>query len=578
MTTGPRLCRLFAVLALLLVVSSWPALGGSWVYDDWLMLDHPLLDGPEDLLGTFAHNSTDYQRLKQEAGAAIQGRPTYRPLSMLSLGLVNVLVGSQPWVHHAVSLSLHLVTLLLLGLLATRRGSISWPAGLLLGIFAFHPALGEAYLWINGRSDVLAGAALAATALLLQRSVEGGEEGGRRRAAAAAALGMVLLGGALAKETFLPAAFFLLAATIFAGAPWVAGLARRARLVLPAMVMLAIAAAAMLGARAATMDTSAAGPPGTGSALSLLTPLLGRAPRLLALGAETLALPVPRTMRLLCWELAQPWSAAQLALVIALALLAFLLILRGRPRPLLLLLGAAMTLLPVGLVADSFWLGFDRYLYLSACLILIAALPWAGGATLDQLLRGSSRTARGLALLGAASCLLLLGVAQRATARNLASQPAFVWSILAQRPEEPTGYLLASRQALAEGDPELAGRLLDRQPPVGELPPALAHQLAAVQLAAGRPAAAAALVERTAARYPDDPNVRFDLLALRGAQGRWPEAVQLAGALLSDPRRREAVVGLVRGWLFTGLVPPGPRAELELLLPRQAPGEAAADN
>ena len=516
---GPRWKLAFLALAILVTGASAPALVGSWVYDDRLMVGHPMLDGIEDVGTAFARSSDDYQA-RDRTGPFIAQGTTYRPLPMISFILVNATVGPRPFAHHLVSLLLHLAAVALL----CRLAAASWAALAGVAVFALHPAMGEAYLWINGRSDVMAGAFLAATFVAL------GAVPGRLRAAS---LFLLLVGGALSKETFVVAA----AAAIVA-----APTARRWRVLAKDLVILAVAYAAVLVLRAAAGGTVASTLPSVS-----LGALLGRAPRLLALAVETLVVPFPRPMRFLAWEMSRPLDMPTvLAAVLPVLVLVFLLI-RRNARAAILVVGAVCTLLPTALVADSFWLGFDRYLYLPAILLFAAALPWL-------------RARRWWAW-----CLLppaLLAVPLYATARQYRSHRTFAAALVDARPKDPSGYLIAALDSVARGDRAEAAAVMRELPEPTRIP-AVAHHAARIYLSIGDQAAAATLVEKAAAEHADSPNLRFDLFGLRGAQHRWGEAAALARELSVDPARRRAVAEVIDGWLASGAVPVEARSLLE---------------
>ena len=103
-------------------MASAPALAGSWVYDDRLMVGHPMLDGLEDVVPAFGRTSDDYQA-RTRSGPAIAGGSTYRPLAMVSFILVNGTVGPRPLAHHIVSLLCHLGAI---WLLLRYAGPVGW--------------------------------------------------------------------------------------------------------------------------------------------------------------------------------------------------------------------------------------------------------------------------------------------------------------------------------------------------------------------------------------------------------------------------------------------------------------------
>src|SRR5262249_40605897 len=162
-------------------------------------------------------------------------------------------------------------------------------------------------------------------------------------------------------------------------------------------------------------------------------------------------------------------------------------------------LGALATLAPTALVASRYWLGFDRYLYLPAILVVAAALPLPVGGR------------RAFAL--AVALALGLGAATFVEARKYRSPGAFTAALLRPRPDEPTGYLVAAANAVVNGRRAEAQAILARMP-VDGLPPAVAHIAAALLYSAGRPDASAALVERAVAEHPGDATLETDLLTV----------------------------------------------------------------
>ncbi|MCK6575243.1 hypothetical protein L6V77_29605 [Myxococcota bacterium] len=525
-----RNAALAAGLALLVVVLAWPALTGSFIYDDVALASHPYLDGQDDLVAAWGRNSADYL---DTADIAVRSTATWRPLSMISIIAVQAVAGPSPTAHHLVSLGLHgLAVALVVATLRRRDAAPVWQA---LGgaLVALHPAPGEAWLWINGRSDVLAGVWLAGLAYHLA-----GASTGARRAVVST---LLMVGGALSKETFLPAALGLCVAHAQASVPERSA-RHLVRDVAGACLPFVGAAAVFWFGRVATLpeDLPVLGGGGLPGPLRLLT----RGPDLVGLGLETLLVPQARGMRFLGWELsgrgALPGLLATACVVLAVALL----LRRGRHRAAALLTGATLTLLPVGLVGDAFWLGFDRYLYLPLVLIVLA-------------LAEAPAPAPRLALAGGGPALLVCAWALWGTAGTYASPVEFALGMATLRPGEPTGALMTAGEAVAAGRREAALALLDARPVVTDrpVPPALTHQLAGEYLGLGRPDRAAALIEEAAAAAPDDPNLRFDLMTLRMGQRRVDEALALAEALIADPLRRPATRAQLAQWAADARLP-----------------------
>jgi hypothetical protein len=100
-----------ASLGVAVLVVSFPAWTGSWIYDDWSMSRNPLMDDAGDLWRVFSRSSTDY--LGWTPGREVAGS-TYRPLSMFSLIAVQALFGRTPLPHHLLSVAMHLACVALL--------------------------------------------------------------------------------------------------------------------------------------------------------------------------------------------------------------------------------------------------------------------------------------------------------------------------------------------------------------------------------------------------------------------------------------------------------------------------------
>jgi hypothetical protein len=512
--------RAATALAVLLVavigLCSVPALLGGFVYDDELVKSHALFDGWENLWLAFQRTSHDYwpDMLNAASGS------TYRPLPVASLVATNVLFGRQPLPHHLVSLALHTLTTAMVGLFGCDFRRYQLPPCWLFAtaLFALHPLVGETFLWISGRNDLLAGCTLASTALLLQARSQGVRPA-QHDLSFTAACATTLSFGALCKEPFLVAATFLLVAEV--------ATATRKRALWPALLAWAFAVIVTTRLRILAAPHARS----VGSVL-LDREFLLRVPHALALGLETLFVPRARPMRAFSWELEQPWTAPQLCLLVGTLGVMLWLLCRAQLRAAILLLGAAATLAPSAAVADYFWLGLDRYVHLPFILLLMAAAPLAPRlqARLDGLGPAPRRW------LGTA-CAALLGwfaLSSWSTATSFASQTEFSRALITARPADPSGYLVgaasvddAGRQAVITYLQAMSER---------DLSPAFVHAVVLAQARYGLHRAVVVTLERAARNYPDNAHVRFDLLELRGAQHRFHEGLELSDGLLRDAR------------------------------------------
>ena len=128
-------------LALLVVVSYFPALQGDFVWDDVIFAEEPVIHSPGALRSIWF------------APADIKNEGHYWPLVYSSFWLEHRLWGLQPAGYHAVNLFLHLLNCLLLWRLLLR---LAVPGALLIAaVFAVHPLHVESVAWIIERKDVL---------------------------------------------------------------------------------------------------------------------------------------------------------------------------------------------------------------------------------------------------------------------------------------------------------------------------------------------------------------------------------------------------------------------------------------
>jgi hypothetical protein len=505
-------------LAALVTLCALPALSGDWVYDDWTLLDNPLTDGADDVLRAPLRHSGEYIARMEDPDERGFLTFTWRPASMLSLVAVHA-ASPRPLPHHLLSLLLHLgIVAALLVRLRARDGATLRPGSLVvLALVALHPAFGESWLWINGRSDVLAGLALAWLAVLLLGVTA--ERKPSRWGRAVVAL-LIVLVGAGAKETFVPAAGVVALCALAD-----AGRRKEAVGVLVGLLLFLVLRTLVL-------------PPSHGlggtAQLVLAGGLLERVPQVLALGGEGLLLPAARPMRSLAWELGGPWGIDQ-ALALGVGLVGLGWAIRARSwRAVLLLVGAAACLAPTAHVASTFWAGLDRYLVMPGLLTVLAVLE-----ILDRPGRApdAAPAPAGRATLAAVAALLLVawsGFSLASTAGFYASQERFVWSMVERRPEDPTGYLFVAGELAQKGMPDLCGQLLDQMPDV-ELPPAHLREKVRLLLLLGRVVEAAELVEAGHARSPEDPWLALTAVVVRLGRRDMDGARALADRFTSDP-------------------------------------------
>lgn len=544
---------LLTLLALVTALLGARALAGSWIYDDVNMLENSTMDGVEDLGLAFARTSTDYMREKRANDYGLElGGATYRPLSMITLIAAQAFNPPVAWLHHLVSWLLHLLALGGLACLAAGRASAGrlspWSVALLL-VFAIHPVGGEAYLWINGRSDVLAGACLSWLAVWLDRTRP--ETSARARAFTLSGAFLLAAAGAASKETFVPAALLMALAL---GLPRRGGEGGRGAPIARAVALhlgpVIVGVVAYLALRAGALA-------GSGARTSLVdTPLdpraIARIPRLVGMASESFLLPLAQPMRSLTWELYRPWTVGEaFGLFVCLCVLA-LLVWRRAYRSLCLLLGAIACLAPTAYVADMLWLGFDRYLYMPMLLLTLAAFD--GAPMVDDFLATQARRARAFVALGGLY-IALAAASLFVVSGYYVDGHVFAWSMAMERSNDPSGYIFASAVQASGGDDVRAKALLDAAP--------LEHASSGILLAMlepyrrlGEHERFEVLAERAYAESPEGAFTRFELLQLRGAQQRFTEAAALAKAMLSDEKVCPVTRRLLEDWVGSGDLAP----------------------
>lgn len=517
----------FAVACALCAGLSAPALGGGWVYDDRYLATADWADDWGDLWAVVSQHSGDYLAPDKPDEARVGG-VTYRPLSMFTLVGVHVATSGSALAHHLLSLLLHLACAAALMAAVARRMDVpALPWAAMVGVWmVLHPGIAEAHLWINGRSDVLAGLCLALLALLLARDPT------PRVYGAVAVLGAL---GCWSKETFLVAALALLVCEALGPR------GHRASL-------LAGAGGVATGWLARSWVVADVGGSSSGGLLQD-SQLWGWLPRGVALAAKTLFVPTGQTMRALSFELQQPVGLGDVLGVAVMLGCAAAVVKWRRWDSGVLLGGALLTFLPSLYVAHTFWLGLDRYLYLPAVLAGLASAP-----ALSRLPSLPQKAV--LAVAAAAGMAFALGLATAAP--SYASQDAWVKAMIDERPSDPTGYLLACDLGLTRGDPQGATGALAAAPK-RPWPTGLARERARLERRLGRMPAAAQTLEESYAQAPDDPFVMLDTMGLRGAQGRFDEARQLGKALRSRAAFCPAARATLQTWAQTEHLPESER-------------------
>jgi len=437
------------VLAVVSIAATWAGLTGSWVADDWHMVDNYLYSDWAELGAVFKRNAAYYLFTEDQAGP-------YRPTTMLTL-LGTHLLAAKPWLHHGVSWLLHALTALLLFAVLRQQlprddgARVDVCAATLAAFFFLHPVHVESYVWINGRSDLLGGFWLVALAFLLNKASAEQSDAARR----ALVIGFVAFLGAGSKLPF----------AIGAAAVWLAWAIRERS---PMRALHGGAIGFGLGAHVVLRMMFAPFTGRVGMAENVLFDggVWLALPRLFAQGLASLVTLRAEAMQSLSWMLFGPWSVYDWA---GLAIAALVLTALARRRDwssLVYFVGAFATMAPVAAVSRSFWMGFDRYLYMPSILIILALAPYV-----LHLFVFRHRSA-GLALVMAGGVVLGSAAIQtyRASAAY-ADQEAYDRALLADHPDDPTThYYLARIEHRAGNDDALRDRLAAMPPPPWPVP------------------------------------------------------------------------------------------------------------
>jgi len=325
--------------------------------------------------------------------ATAQVASHWHPLTMLSHALDWTLFGSWAGGHHATSVALHLLNVVLLFAFLVRTTAAPLRSALVAALFALHPLRVESVAWIAERKDVLSAACFLGA---LHAYV-----GWVRRPSLARYLGMGLIfaAGLLAKPMVLTLPLVLLVLD-----RWPLG--RRETLrhrVVEKLPLLALSAASGLATLAAARDGAMAG-------LAYVPFVLRLANAVFSLAWYLVTAVWPRGLAVLYMHPYAPggapitWLQLAAAAVLVTAVSAWAWRERGRGYPITGWAWFLILLLPVlGLVQAGIQARADRYTYL-ALVGPTLMLVWRVGDWLDERAVG---TPVRRAVAAASACLLL---------------------------------------------------------------------------------------------------------------------------------------------------------------------------
>ena len=423
----------FAILLVALSwAATWPGLSGTWVGDDWHMVHNYLYGDWAELGAVFRRNAASYLFVEDKVGP-------YRPATMLTL-IATHLMAPKPWLHHAVSWLLHAATSLLVFALLRRQAPAESnvdeetndiAAAGLAALFFVHPVHVESYVWINGRSDLLAGFWLVALAFWLNQM----SAAPRRGLAQLFVLAFIAFLGASSKLPF----------AIAAVAVWLAW-AMRTRAAQSRVAGSAIAGGITVHLILRAVFAPFQGQLGTSENVFSDPAIWSSVPKLVGKGAEALLSFPAEAMQSLSWVLFGPWSLADgIGLAFTGLVLGFLTYRRDWPG-LAYSVGAMATLAPVAIVSGAFWMGFDRYLYMPSILVILALCPYAE--------RAASRSRAWRIALGALGLGLLAYAAFQThqASQAYASQEAYDRALMRDHFDDPSIHFYFARVAARNGN------------------------------------------------------------------------------------------------------------------------------
>lgn len=357
----------WCLVALAPVLVTLPRFWNDFVFDDvHMIVAADFIHHVRNLPEAFRSHAMIASSLHSAVGSVPVD--TYRPLSIASFFFDAALSGRAPWSYHLTNTLLHAANaVLLLALLTRLTPTSSGRVRMVLTLaFGLAPWLSEAYVFINGRSDLLVTLGLLASLLAHHAYLTRGQLG------LLFASGGSFLFALLSKETAVLMLPFLALLPVF-GAP--VSIRRRVLATLP----LGLALAGYFVARMAALEGMRAVQGG-----AHLVAVLQNLPLLLWDGVFHIIVPTPYALRNLRDDYAELGLVTRLAatssLVVVLAALAWAVLRRRAP---VIVWGALLTLCtlsPSAMITTELWQGFGRYLYLPAIGITVlvsAALPLA---------------------------------------------------------------------------------------------------------------------------------------------------------------------------------------------------------
>jgi len=500
--------RVAALISLLVVVAYGASLGNEFVFDDSIFIERDervqSLSGARRLFTEplWGFDDPEGQRSNHQY---------YRPLQQLPLVISSVAFEREPWPAHALNLALHTLNATMLFALLIRIGARRDVAAVLATLFAVHPANSESVLWVADAAGL--GMTACTLAALL---VHSGRLGRWRSPVLMAPLSLAAM---WFKENGILLPLLLLAhdATLGRSRQHRTGDGQRAAgdyaAIALATALYLVLRVRALGGLLPGADAIELGP----------AELAINAVALLPQYVSTLLWPFDLNMYHDFDAVTRPGDARFVggAVVITAVAASIAVTFRRRPPTAFGLTWAAITVAPY-LVARWPQLNVfaERYLYLPMIGLAIAVAGLTPAAT--------SQRPRALRMaMGAALSLLVLGLVgvDRARTRDWADEVTIYTTTLEQSPRaELVRNNLALRYLALEQPLEgirVQRELLRIDPDF----PSGWHNMGLLQLASGNNAAALAAFEQARTHEPHNPATRLNLGYTYDLQGRREDAV-----------------------------------------------------
>jgi len=497
----------------------------AFVFDDVMVVANQLIHQPERIAEVFFAHAM----IAQGRDAPLP-MDTYRPVTLVTFFWDAWLSGHDTWSYHLTNLVLHLAVVACVFTLALRllpHAGVA-VAGAVALFFGLSPQLGEAHVWINGRSDPM-----AALFGLLSLLVWDRWEWRRGRASFRPWLAFALmLLGLLSKEVLL----FGLPTLLLWPRHGTRSYLERVRLMVP----FALAGVTYLAMRANVLHGFRASY-GSDHVRQAATNL----PVLWLDGLRELLAPSRLYLRSMRDEYVMLSFSHRAGVVFVLLLLAVG-IWRVRRRAPVLLWGSAWfvcTLAPAAMISALLWPGFGRYLYLPCVGIALAfgeALAGVRAALTRRFVeREPAKHARSQALivLVVSVYLLSFGAGLAVVTAEYADNKTLYSGAIMAAPRPAYAYAWLGDHYVDAGDPWRGSALLEKARELDRSDPRYLIDLGRAYLARGDAAAAVRLLRWGIAHTPQTASgdLRALLVAALAANDPRAAVAELCACLHFQP-------------------------------------------